>query len=199
MPALPRSDWRGIRGEVEEISPLRRAGACDSYDIRLAPRDVSCAADYVSGDETGRVGADATEPQTVRLQLPAGTKPPLLKGRTVCAMYDWVDDGKTRIWDSAVVAQDGTVLFLGIENGALEVGGYRSRDGIADGRDPELEFFRVIVEHPGGSTELRPRTPVTKTISGARYYLVADAFRRRFEAPGMRERGAFFALIALGP
>jgi hypothetical protein len=199
MPALPRLDWHGVRGKVDEVSAAQRDGACNVYTLRISPQELSCALDFVSGDVDGSVGARATEPQSVRLELPLGMKPPVAVGHAVCAMYDWVDDGKHRIWDSALVARDGRVLFLGIENGALELGGFRSRDGIAHGGNHEFEFFRLIVDHPGGSTELRPRTPVTKTISGRKYYLVADAFRRRLEAPGLRDRGAFYALVAQVP
>lgn len=199
LPATPRVDWQGIRGTVQRVSPARQDGDCRVYDVRVVPKDISCAADFVSGDVDGSVGPEAAKAQSIRLHLPAAVKLPLKLGQDVCAMYEWVDEGTTRIWDSALVAKDGKLLMLTLENGALEVGGFRVKNGIANHVDLSVEYYRMIAEHPAGSTELRPRKPVTKRLGGSRYFLVSEAFQRRMPLPGQRMRGFSFAAIRLGP
>ncbi len=199
LPATPRVDWQGIRGTVTKVSPPRKDGDCRAYDVHVAPKDFSCAADFVSGDVDGSVGPVAAKPQSIRLLLPSKVKLPLAPGQDVCAMYEWVDEGAHRIWDSALVARDGKLLMLALENGALEVGGFRVKNGIADHADPSAEYYRMIADHPGGSTELRPKKPVTKRLAGSRYFLVSDAFQLRLPAPDQRARGFSFAAIRLDP
>ncbi len=196
---MPRVDWQGIRGTVTKVSPARKDGDCRIYEAQVAPKDFTCAANFVSGDVDGSVGPKDAKPQSIRLVLPSAVKLPIREGQDVCARYEWVDERAHRIWDSVVVARDGRLLMLALENGALEVGGFRVRNGIADHADPAMEYHRMVAEHPGGSTELRPKKPATKRIDGARFFLVSSAFKRRIPAPGTRERGFSFAAIRLDP
>ncbi|MEZ4222079.1 MAG: hypothetical protein R3B13_14185 [Polyangiaceae bacterium] len=192
---MPRVDWRGIRGAVTTVSPARDSGGCKVYDLRIEPRPFECKADFIAGDVHGTVGAEAKEAQLVTLQLPAQMKPPTKVGDEVCAMYDWVDEGPHRIWDSALVARDGRLLMLAVENGALEVGGIRTKTGITATVDLEMEHLRVVAQYPGGEIELMPWTAVTRSLGGAKYHLLADAFRRRVEVPEHRSQGFFFAAV----
>ena len=199
LPATPRVDWQGIRGTVTQVRSVGKNGDCRIYDAQVAPKDFECAANFVSGDVDGSVGPAGAKAQSIRLVLPSAVKLPIKAGQDLCAMYEWVDDDASRLWDCALVARSGKLIMLSLESGALEVAGFRVKNGIADHADSTMEYHRMIAEHPGGSTELRPKKPVNKRIDGTRFFLVSNAFKRRIPAPGKPERGFAFAAIRLDP